>query len=103
MCVIKTKSIISRVSLGIGYLLVALFILEIIGEFSSTIDGVYYTLGIPWRYPMFIAIISFAIALFLDKGTRKYGMIGFIILGLIFLFIAVMIVIAIVVMGIAGG
>lgn len=103
MCVIKTKSIISRVSLGVGYFLVALFILEIIGEFSSNIEGVYYTLGIPLRYPMFIAIISFAIALFLDKGTRKYGMIGFIILALIFLFIAVMIVIAIVVMGVAGG
>ncbi|WP_404431424.1 hypothetical protein [Sutcliffiella horikoshii] len=52
---------------------------------------------------MSIAIFSFAITLFLDKGTRKFGMIGFIILALIFLFIAAMIVIAIVVMGIAGG
>ncbi|MGD6993225.1 hypothetical protein [Sutcliffiella horikoshii] len=52
---------------------------------------------------MFLATFSFTIALFLDKGTRKFGMIGFIILGSLFLFIAVMIVIAIVVMGVAGG
>jgi hypothetical protein len=81
----NTLTNISKVSVGIGFILLALFILEFVGEFSSKMEGVYYILGIPWRYPMFTAILAFGVGMFLDRGTRKYAMAGFMGLAVLFL------------------
>ncbi|NMH71655.1 hypothetical protein HF078_01065 [Bacillus sp. RO2] len=80
-----TLTIISTVSVGIGFILLSLFILEFVGEFSSKMEGVYYSLGIPWRYPMFAAILAFGVGMFLDRGSRKYAMAGFMGLAVLFL------------------
>ncbi|MCG1023266.1 hypothetical protein [Sutcliffiella horikoshii] len=81
----NTLTILSKFSVGIGFILLALFIFEFIGEFSSQMEGAYHSLGIPWRYPMFTAIIAFGVGMFLDRGTRKYAMAGFMGLAVLFL------------------
>lgn len=80
------KAMISRCLLFVGYGVIILFIVEIIGEFSQMIEGIYYLLGIPWRFPMMLAIFSFCVSFILDKKARKLAIIGFFGLAGLFLF-----------------
>ncbi|AJD89629.1 hypothetical protein JMA_03120 [Jeotgalibacillus malaysiensis] len=92
----QTRQILSKILLSIGYLIVLLFIFEFYGEFSAHAEGIFYTLGIPWRYAALTAFISFILSYKLaDKMTKpmKYGLIAF--FGGIGLFIAFYIVVLI--------
>ena len=71
---------ISRVvSLILGYLITFLFIFEFIGEFSSGVEGLFYTNGIKWRYPLILGILSFGFA-YLVGGKNKTIKIGSVLL-----------------------
>lgn len=63
-------------SLFLGYLIVFLFIFEIIGEFSPHVEGFFYTNDIKWRYPLILGLLTFGYA-YLVGGKTKITNLGF--------------------------
>ncbi|WP_261130554.1 hypothetical protein [Bacillus sp. Marseille-Q3570] len=83
-------SVSSRVLILLGYGLLALYLVEIIGEISPLIEGVYISLGIQWRYPIVIALVAFIFAYLIDKRAKKPVILGIAgIIGLLLFFIIV--------------
>lgn len=63
-------------NLFLGYLIVFLFIFEIIGEFSPHVEGFFYTNDIKWRYPLVLGLLAFGYA-YLVGGKTKITNLGF--------------------------
>ncbi|MCA1055811.1 hypothetical protein LCM10_12510 [Rossellomorea aquimaris] len=63
-------------ALFIGYCIAALFIFEMIGEFSPAVEGVFHTFNIQWRYPILVSILSFGLVYWIDGHLSKPLLIG---------------------------
>ncbi|WP_221566570.1 hypothetical protein [Alkalihalobacillus sp. TS-13] len=86
----SSSSVSSRVLILLGYGILALYLVEFIGEISPLIEGVYVSLGIQWRYPIFFALIAFIFAYLIDKRAKKPVVLGIAgIFGLLLFFIIV--------------
>ncbi|MGF2616134.1 hypothetical protein FZC84_10730 [Rossellomorea vietnamensis] len=74
--------------IAVGFLVCLLFLLELIGEFSPNIEGIFLTFGIPWRYPFLIALLAFSLSYWLKgsfSGLSRVGMFIFFAGSLIFI------------------